>query len=477
MYRGKISKAFPSALIVLVALVLAACGSGGGSASTGGQGTVAVLLTDSATEEFSEVNVTVTKIELLSEGGHVTVSTDEFTANLLDLKDETQLVALTSVPSGWYDKVRLWVTGVELVGKDGNPVLDPPVKLAGGGKLDLNPQGPFFVESGGLLTVRLDMDMEKSIKIDGNKNFYMFRPVVFIEVVKGAPLGGRLVRMEGAVSGIDPGAMTFRLCPASLKGPGSGAPCVVVEATADTSVFDSSADGAPVAFGDIAEGDAVTVIGKFVSVASAQDFEGGSTLVLRAIVVEIGEFLNLEGAVQSAPDAGDLFGFLPDPGQEVASETLSARLQRSGGGGLATKIYSGSGQALDETAIVPGARVEIDGKLVLSDTAPDVLNAAFVLVAPAAPSLETLTGEITAIQPGMRRFTLMTATDSVCVDVPLASPVLRVVEVPDPDDPPDGTKLVSEPIGFGGLVVGDMVDVHGQMGAACFVAEAVVVFE
>lgn len=467
---------------LLAAGILWGCGAGGGGVSAG-TGTVAVLLTDGLTDEFSSVLVTITSIELLSDNGHVTVFSGVKTIDLLDLRDEFLLVALEEVPAGLYSKIRLRVSDVVLLDGEGNPITDPPVKLPGNGKLDLNPQGPFFVHSGELLTIKLDMDMEKSLKIDENPNFFIFRPVVFIDVIDGVPPEGRVVRVEGEVRNIDAVDMTFELCPTGLddfnnnnNNNDDSAICLLVKVSGDTSFFASDPEGGPVPFEALQEGDHVTVIGKFMALLDAMDLDdnGHHGFALAAIVVEIGEFLNLEGTIVSQVDVDGRFEFLVDADQEVtvadvvvaaADSPLLVQLQEG------TRIFSSEGDELGPGAIEIGRAAEIDGKLVLSDTGPDVLNAAFILIQAPTPPAEELSGEITGTDDATRTFDLLTDSGTACVEALPDAVILRIREIDN------GGTLTSEVIGFEELQVGDMADVFGHGDTGCFQAEVIVVFD
>ena len=165
------------------------------------------------------------------------------TPNLLALRDSAELLFdVAEVPAGCYDKIRLVVTGVELVryarnddgtviyvDEDGTVVDGPPegmpapakgfpatAKLASN-KIDLNPQGTFCVEPGETLVLQLDMDAEKSIHVVEKRGGteYNFRPVVFVTVLDGGgDVLGRLVRLSGRVSGV--GTDRFTLCEATV---------------------------------------------------------------------------------------------------------------------------------------------------------------------------------------------------------------------------------------------------------------------
>ena len=83
--------------LLFAALFLASCGSGSGSGSgseakvlpvtADNTGSVAILLTDSPTNDFSEINITVTKIELMSDSSKATVFSGNRIINLLDLNN------------------------------------------------------------------------------------------------------------------------------------------------------------------------------------------------------------------------------------------------------------------------------------------------------------------------------------------------------------------------------------------------------
>ena len=76
------------------------------------------MLTDAPTEAFDEVNVTITAVYLLSDEDRVLLFESEagVTSNLLALRDSAELLFdVAEVSVGCYDKIRLVVTGVELV--------------------------------------------------------------------------------------------------------------------------------------------------------------------------------------------------------------------------------------------------------------------------------------------------------------------------------------------------------------------------
>jgi hypothetical protein len=458
------------ALVVLAAFALSSCGGGSGSSGSPATGSVAVLLTDFPSDDYSAVNVTITNIILLSDHGHAEVFSGSMEVNLLDLSNETELVALSeSVPSGWYDKVRLVLSNVEILDMAGDPV--PNVKLPGHGKLDLNPRRAFFVAPGETLTVRLDMDAEKSLKIDANQNWVVFRPVVFIDVINGVPTQGKLIRATGTARDIDTEAGTFQLCSGDLAKDHYYGYCVQVAVSGETSFFSSFNDGGQVAFADLVEGDMVTVIGKvrIAPLPTGYDEDRDEKMVLDAIVVEVGGFLELSGTIRSTVEPVDAdsgqFDFDIDPGQGVSAENPVLVTLQPG-----TKIYSASGEALDQSAIVIGETAEVDGILLLSDTGPDVLNSAFVSVGATLSSLERLSGQISSINYDLRTFDLQTGTETVCVNVPPQEEV-SILEVQSTND-----AYTSVYITFGELADGEEADLYGHTDGAsgCFVPEVII---
>jgi len=372
---------------LLFTLVLVSCGSG--SVTGRGQtGSVALLLTDAATDEFTQVNVTVTRAELISDAGRVTILSTTKTVDLLKLQDATTLFALSSgVPAGWYNKIRLYVSNVELVRPDGTKIYP---KLPGGWKIDLNPREAFYVKPGAALLVQVDLDANKSIHIvkTGAGDKYIFRPVVFIDILNGK-VKGKLLRLYGQVRNIDNINSTFDLCPpktifhaayttgAALVDAGDNVTeCVPVYTSSSTSFFDVNGDGA--AFGDLAENDLVTAVGN-IRIDTHATSGGGvdiDEMGLDAVVVEWGRPLRLSGTVLGAPDSTTgLFDLELADGQGFPTGTVLKVALQSG-----TKLYSKWGAPLTEADIKAGVKARVDGVLALSDTSPDTFKAALVML-------------------------------------------------------------------------------------------------
>jgi hypothetical protein len=353
-------------------LWLSACSKGGGGGggpselAANGTGTVAVLVTDAPGSEFDEINLTVTRIELLCDAGRATIFEGEETFDLLRLSEFSEFFAVAEgVSPGPCDKVRMTLTDLELVRKDdqGQVIETFHPKLPGNGKLDLNPRMAFFVVPGGILLLEIDMDAKKSIHIVGTgSSKYQFRPVVFVRLL-GAGVLGKIIRVEGMVDGT-PGDDEFKLCLAEQDiQNGDSALCVEVHVDTDTVLFDAQAD--PILFGDLSDGDHVIVYARLRpdngNPADDADDDAENDFDLDALVVEVGPagtFTALTGTADGAP-VSNMFPFVIDPAQAGldAGTVVQVDVQ------TATRIFSKEADVLDATAIVAGAMGTASGVL------------------------------------------------------------------------------------------------------------------
>lgn len=360
-------------LVFALGLWLAACGgsgTGGGSASisgSSGTGTVAVTITDAPGSEFDEINVTVTRIQLLSDDGQVTIFEGSKTFNLLQLSEVSQFfVVADGVPPGPWTKIRLTLSDLELVRKDdqGNVVETFHPHLPGNGKLDLNPRMAFFVVPGGTILVEIDMDAKNSIHIVSTgtaSGKYQFRPVVFVRILEGNALG-KIMRLQGTVAEL--GDDEFKLCLAESDLQNGDSPfCVEIHSGAGTAVFDAQAD--PIAFGDLNEGDHVIVYARFRpddgNAVDDDDDDQENDFDVDALVVEVGpagNFVALTGTADAAP-VSDIFPFIIDPAQAGldAGTAVQVQLQST------TPIFSKEGDVLDANAIAVGVMGTASGVL------------------------------------------------------------------------------------------------------------------
>jgi hypothetical protein len=461
--------------IAFFSLLLAGCG--GGSAG-GGTGSVALLLTDATTEEFSQINITVTRVELISETRKVTIFSGTRTFDLLKLEDESKLFSVSPrVPSLWYNKIRLHVSHIELLKKDNITKIYP--KLPGGGKLDLNPRGQFHVVPGETLILQVDLDAEKSIHIveTGSGEKYIVRPVVFVDILDHISRG-KLVRLHGLVKDIDLRNMTFNLCPAR-KVKHADSPfhddyvdadnyvtrCVQIHNSPSTSYFDNNGD--QVRFTALAEGFFVTAIGhlRVFPTITESGGDGPHRIGLEAILIEWGRFLRLKGMVESLPDGlTKRFDFELADGQGFpAGTSIEVELQ------IGTKVYSRNGVELTESDIEVGLKAKIDGVLILSDIDPDYLKAALVLLRrDAHPGAEKLEGLISGLDPPAMSLNLFDPDTSTttCVELTEHTNIFLITNT--------ATGYTCEEIDIWSLSLRQSVKIFGYYDSAgCFVADTI----
>jgi hypothetical protein len=468
----------------LTTFIFSSCGgSGGGSggfvpsgSGATGTGSVAILLTDNFTEEFSKIIITITKIELLSDNGKHTIFSGSRQFDFLNLRNETTLLVIEDgVPAMWYEKIRLTVEDVKLYDASGDPIIEP-VDLTGNKKIDLNPRKQFHIGSGEMITIQLDLDAKNSL-IKQNNNKYKFDPVVFIDIIDSLP-SAKLVRVGGMIHDIDEAAGMFTLCPVRIEGTNDmdydDGSCIIVSVSEDTSLFDADTNGRPASFEDLMVRDSVTAIGFFSRMTCPSEdhnnFDGNdnhdrdSCKVLDAVVVEIGAFEKIKGTILSAVDTSTqpyTFALELDPGQlPVTGNEIDVLLQDD------TKIFSvKNGELVRMDSLVPGRPVEIDGISLdtNSDSEPDIINAVFILIELA----EKLSGEIADINYRNMTFNLGLVND--CVHIPEDAKIYLI----------DNIENSSEIIDIGGLSRGMQVDAYGYEydSSGCLEATTIIAFE
>lgn len=430
MNKSRRSNRFAGLLTGLAAtLVLAACSGGSGSDGsselppipppTSNTGTFGLLITDKPSEEFAEINLTIVAARLLGgpEGERTIYEDDEgVVVDLLDLSNYSKPIAFGEVPVGVYEKLRLIVSGIELVPLGGG---DPfPATVVANGKVDLiDPEG-IAIFPGRTLLAEVDFDANKAIKLTGTD--YIFRPVVKAAFSNGG-LPNKLARLEGTVESVDDMEGSFVLCDLD-----TGEVCLTAAAGMDTSLFD--ADGLDTDFASLAPGQQVVVIGRYrheddddgdsdsdfdsdsdsdsdmdtdgdsdgnsdsdadsdSDSDSDMDSDGDSDtdadtdsdsdsgradvdVILDALIVEIGgTATQLKGQVVSLPADGSFLVLLMD-GMEYEVELQDG-----------TRYFGPDGE-LTPNDVVIGASVEIEGVILekASETDPDVIRAALVFV-------------------------------------------------------------------------------------------------
>lgn len=194
MKKYRLLLALIAAIVLTPALWLAGCDS----ASTGGDATVRVFLTDFPLELVEEANVTIERVELIGEDGRVEVLADFAeppTFNLLELQHGvTAQLSESVIPAGTYNQLRV-VVGAEaevLLVEDPNDPgarrrfdLKVPSGTETGIKINL-PQ--LSIDTAGeIVDIVVDFHVEDSFVVLGNPatpagiKGFIFKPVLRLE--------------------------------------------------------------------------------------------------------------------------------------------------------------------------------------------------------------------------------------------------------------------------------------------------------
>ena len=490
-------KSFSAVLIAAAFLTLAACGGGGGSsggvAAPSQFATVGIALTDAPTRDVDQALATITSIELLGEGGSVVLFSGVETIDLLRLADYSELFAVNDqVPAGTYNKIRLQLSNLELVKLNDDGTVDETIiaKLVANGKIDLNPQGPFYVAAGETLVITVDFDMQKSLKITETGNGKVIvRPVIFVNIANGLPAPG-LTRIHGQIAAVDDTG-EIRLCQTALisssdqdRRHGDADRCVRVSTDFATGIFGE--DGLPQEYSQLAVGDEATIVGRLRPRDSEDendqdedsrkskgsdsdednDDEGsdqdGDRFAVDAYIIEegpLGTFRRLAGIVTTPVDpATDRFDIDLAPGRGIVTDgPLAAQLYPK------SRIFSADGFELSRLDLETGTRAILDSVLAISSASEDVLRTALVVLDTDLGTGEILLdGAVLDVDVGAQRLTMSTATGDRCVDTRLADIFLV-------DD--SGGSLDSTRGSLADLQPGQTINVFGTEGVGgCLVA-------
>jgi hypothetical protein len=174
------SSRFFRPLLGAAAMALAACG-----ASTSGNGTLAVALTDAPSPDVKGIVVTIDSVTAHSdEAGWVTVAHGPITVDLLTLQDVSMKLGEISLPAGTVSEVRLILA-------DGGPqyvVLadgsQAPLKTPSGAQSGEKLKGPFTVSACERHTLTIDFDGKNSIdyhQTGGPNPEWILRPVIRVK--------------------------------------------------------------------------------------------------------------------------------------------------------------------------------------------------------------------------------------------------------------------------------------------------------
>ncbi len=437
--------------------------------------------------------------------------------DLLRLRNESiPFTFQDNVPTGTYCKIRLTLSDLELVLADDTPndLTDNETyhpKLPGNGKLDLVTRDCFTVGSGEVVTLQIDIDAGNSIHIVKNNNGFNFRPVVFVDVLN-QNFDPKLVRLEGVIDEVDDEQNTLLLCDAVPTNYMNSKGCVEIHLGEDAAFFDNQDYfGAPRPLEDLFDkvGAEVTVVGwprhwvePYIDVDVPEgyypppgecklwdiDLEPGQQsapidcddlpvplpentivvthdgvekdhhhplMVLDALVVELGDFLQVEGEVATNADSTGFSMTLAAGGPVISDDTLAVMFQPGGDNFNGTRLVSKSGELLESSDIVAPLAVQVDGILQLNT---NELNAALVIVDDTDMlDSEHVTGTVLSV--GVNTFTISPDAESVCgiaadqltVNLTEDAEILTVIITDEVSDIiPGGVLKVGQTIGMNG---------------------------
>ncbi len=177
-----------TAAVVAVGAVFMGCESLWDGSEDKDTGTLTVLLTDAPfpADLVAEANVTIDSLSIREKGGgdgdpFLTLSTDQRTFNLLDLRNEaTEALAELDIPIGTYNLLRLYISDADVVLNSGETFpLDVPSGDESGLKLFIRPD--LLVGTDDRVEILLDIDVSKSFVVQGqpeNITGFTFKPVV-----------------------------------------------------------------------------------------------------------------------------------------------------------------------------------------------------------------------------------------------------------------------------------------------------------
>jgi hypothetical protein len=151
-------------------------------------GTLNLKLADAPDPSTSAVNVTIDKVEANVDGTwqQINSSTPAFDGDLLTLAKTTSPLGTTSLPTGHYTQVRLFISSATVTDSSGTHDLTIP----SGAQTGLKVLVDYDINEGDVTNVLLDFDVNHSIVITGGGN-YQLKPVVrgSVDVLSGTVTG------------------------------------------------------------------------------------------------------------------------------------------------------------------------------------------------------------------------------------------------------------------------------------------------
>jgi len=223
--NGSINRTMKLLSGVLILILLAACGGGGdGGTTVTSMGSLSVSLTDSSTEDYQAVYVTIDRVEVHSDSGSwQTVATPGTTYNLLELVNNVREdLGIAFLDSGHYTQLRMILGdqpdgGLNILGlhhQFANYLIDltdtiHELKVPSGLRTGIKVVQGFDINENQTTELILDFDAAKSIVIAGNSGMHLLKPTIKLlrtvdaaivtGLVSDAGSGPPVIGIEGAL--------------------------------------------------------------------------------------------------------------------------------------------------------------------------------------------------------------------------------------------------------------------------------------
>ena len=205
----KLFKSFAMLVMLFLPIGFLACDGGGSSGGGGDTGTVAMSLTDSATNDYRAVYVTIEDVQICAKATENASDDDcnwrplqteedqplpNKTYNLLNLVNGvTEAIGSNEFGEGEYNQIRLIIGDTpelenNLLGdphpeanyvilNDGDNTIKP-LKIPSGFQTGIKLVHPFVVEAGKIIELVLDFDADRSVVKAGNSGKYILKPTI-----------------------------------------------------------------------------------------------------------------------------------------------------------------------------------------------------------------------------------------------------------------------------------------------------------
>ena len=165
-------------LVFFMLVFFLSCSQASNENSQAQSGKLAIYMTD-LPANAEKVLVTISTIDVHSTGGpFFTVFSGVRQYDLLELRNNPELLFDTALEEGKYTQIRMQVTAgqIQIAG-----VFYPLTVPSSEVKINCN----FTVASGGTTRITLDFDAEKSLQVSGNpkNNSYNLRPVILVKSI------------------------------------------------------------------------------------------------------------------------------------------------------------------------------------------------------------------------------------------------------------------------------------------------------